>query len=332
MFANLVTDPKYRETVSRKDGKNYDYLDSNGVIKVGSEVSASTIMVGLVTPKTNSAGQVVGFVDSSILPKRGQRGTVDAVYKYTTAEGLQGVKIRVVEVRDPVLGDKFGSRHGQKGTVGIRISEEDMPSTKDGLRPDIIINPHALPSRMTIGQFIEGMSSKVAAELGTIIDGTAFNTQNRIVDTKEALIQLGYHPYGNEILYNGMNGEMIESEIFMGPTYYQRFKHMVEDKINYRSTGPRTLLTHQPLEGRANDGGLRIGEMERDSLVAHGIAGFLNESMTLRSDAHEFLFQPETGLLDANPDYPTTTVPIPYSMGLFIHEIESMHIQVKLSS
>uniref|UniRef100_A0A6C0CUI8 DNA-directed RNA polymerase n=1 Tax=viral metagenome TaxID=1070528 RepID=A0A6C0CUI8_9ZZZZ len=332
MFANLVTDTKYRETVSRKDGKNYDYLDSNGIIKVGSEVSASTIMVGLVTPKTNSAGQVVGFVDSSILPKRGQRGTVDAVYKYTTAEGLQGVKIRVVEVRNPVLGDKFGSRHGQKGTVGIRISEEDMPATKDGLRPDIIINPHALPSRMTIGQFIEGMSSKVASHLGTIVDGTAFNTQNRIVDTKETLIQLGYHPYGNEILYNGMNGEMIESEIFMGPTYYQRFKHMVEDKINYRSTGPRTLLTHQPLEGRANDGGLRIGEMERDSLIAHGIAGFLNESMTLRSDAHEFLYQPETGLLDANPEFPTTIVPIPYSMGLFIHEIESMHIQVKLSS
>jgi DNA-directed RNA polymerase II subunit RPB2 len=151
-------------------------------------------------------------------------------------------------------------------------------------------------------------------------------------DTKESLIQLGYHPYGHEIMYNGMNGEMMESEIFIGPTYYLRFKHMVEDKINYRSTGPRTLLTHQPLEGRSNDGGLRIGEMERDSLVAHGMSNFINESLTLRSDAHEFLFQPDTGLLDANMEYPTTTVGIPYSMGLFIHEIESMHIQVKLSS
>jgi DNA-directed RNA polymerase II subunit RPB2 len=332
IFANVVTDPKYRETVSRKDGKNYDYLDADGVIKPGSEVTPSTILVGIVTPRTNSLGQVIGFVDSSVLPKRGQHGVIDAVYRYTTSEGLQGVKIRIVEVRDPVLGDKFGSRHGQKGTVGLRIREEDMPFTKDGLRPDLIINPHALPSRMTIGQFLEGMSSKVAVELGTIVDGTAFSTQQRIGDTKEILTQLGYHPYGNEFLYNGMNGEMIEAEIFMGPTYYQRFKHMVEDKINYRSTGPRTLLTHQPLEGRANDGGLRIGEMERDSLLAHGISNFLNESMTLRSDAHEFLFQPETGLLDANPEYPTTMVPIPYSMGLFIHEIESMHIQVKLSS
>ena len=331
MFANPATDAKYRETVNRKDGKNYELLDSDGVIKVGSHVDAQTVLVGVVTPKM-VAGQVVGYADSSILPKRGQRGMIDAVYRYTTAEGLQGVKIRIVEVRDPVLGDKFGSRHGQKGTVGIRISEEDMPATKDGLRPDLIINPHALPSRMTIGQFLEGMSSKLAVHLGTIVDGTAFNTQQRIGDTKEIMAQLGYHPYGNEILYNGMTGEMIESEIFMGPTYYQRFKHMVEDKINYRSTGPRTLMTHQPLEGRANDGGLRIGEMERDSLIAHGISGFLTESMTLRSDAHEFLFQPETGLLDADPAYPTVMMPIPYSMGLFIHEIESMHIQVKLSS
>jgi DNA-directed RNA polymerase II subunit RPB2 len=185
---------------------------------------------------------------------------------------------------------------------------------------------------MTIGQFLETMSSKIGLHLGTLVDGTPFSSQQRVGDTKDILIQLGYHPYGNEILYNGMTGEMLESEIFMGPTYYQRFKHMVEDKINYRSTGPRTVLTHQPLEGRANDGGLRIGEMERDSLISHGISNFLNESMTLRSDAHEFLFQSETGLLDANPNYPTTKVAIPYSMGLFVHEIESMHISVKLSS
>jgi DNA-directed RNA polymerase II subunit RPB2 len=214
----------------------------------------------------------------------------------------------------------------------LRIPEEDMPTTKDGLRPDIIINPHALPSRMTIGQFLEGMSGKVATHLGVTVDGTAFNTEYRIADTKEILTQLGYHPYGNEFLYNGMNGEFIEAEIFMGPTYYQRFKHMVEDKINYRSTGPRTLLTHQPLEGRANDGGLRIGEMERDSLIAHGISGFLQESMMLRSDAHKFLFQPETGRLDSDPDYPVSTVEMPYAMGLFLHEVESLHIQVKLSS
>jgi len=331
MIANVATDSKYRESVNRKDGKIYDYLDADGLIKVGSEVNPDTVLVGMVTPVTQG-GQVIAYHDVSIFPKRGQRGKVDAVYRYMTADGLQGVKIRIAEVRQPVLGDKFGSRHGQKGTCGIRMPEEDMPTTANGLRPDLIINPHALPSRMTIGQFLEGMASNIGVHLGAMVDGTAFSTQNRAQTTKDTLIQLGYHPYGNEILYNGQTGEMIESEIFMGPTYYQRFKHMVEDKINYRSTGPRTALTHQPLEGRANDGGLRIGEMERDSLVSHGASRFLNESMTLRSDAHEFLFQPETGLLDANPEYPTTTVPIPYSMGLFLHEIESMHISVKLAS
>jgi DNA-directed RNA polymerase II subunit RPB2 len=331
IVANTVTDSKYRETVNRKDGKIYDFLDSDGFIKTGSIVTPDTVIVGMVTPVTNN-GNVIAYRDVSILPKRGQHGIVDSVYRFTTAEGLQGVKIRIAEVRDPVLGDKFGSRHGQKGTCGIRMDEEDMPVSSSGLRPDMIINPHALPSRMTVGQFLETMSSKVGLHLGTLVDGTPFSTQQRIGDTKEILTQLGYHPYGNEILYNGMTGEMIESEIFMGPTYYQRFKHMVEDKINYRSTGPRTALTHQPLEGRANDGGLRIGEMERDALIGHGISNFLNESLTLRSDAHEYLFQPETGLLDANPEYPTTTVGIPYSMGLFIHEIESLHIQVKLTS
>jgi len=332
MIANVATDSKYRETVIRKDGKAYEFLDGDGVIKPGSEVNPDTILVGMVTPVMNGGGQIVAFRDASILPKRGQRGIVDSVYRYTTSDGLQGIKIRVIEVRDPVLGDKFGSRHGQKGTCGLRIPESDMPYTASGLRPDLIINPHALPSRMTIGQFLEGMSTKVGVHLGSIVDGTAFSTQQRLGDTKDSLIQLGYHPYGNELLYNGQTGEMMEAEIFMGPTYYQRFKHMVEDKINYRSTGPRTRLTHQPLEGRANDGGLRIGEMERDSLISHGISNFLNESMTLRSDAHEFLFQSETGLLDANPNYPTTKVAIPYSMGLFVHEIESMHISVKLSS
>jgi len=331
MIANVATDSKYRETVSRKDGKIYDHLDSDGLIKIGSEVNPDTVLVGMVTPVTQN-GQIISFRDVSIFPKRGQRGNVDCVYRFTTPEGLQGVKIRIAEVRQPVLGDKFGSRHGQKGTCGIRMPEEDMPCTSEGLRPDIIINPHALPSRMTIGQFLETMASKIGIHLGTFIDGTPFSTSNRIQTTKDILIQLGYHPYGNELLYNGQTGEMIESEIFMGPTYYQRFKHMVEDKINYRATGPRTALTHQPLEGRANDGGLKIGEMERDAIVSHGLSGFLNESFTLRSDAHEFLFQPETGLLDANPAYPTTKIDVPYSMGLFIHEIESMHISVKLSS
>ena len=334
IFCNPATNSKYREIVVRKKDKDYSLLDADGIIKIGSEITPDTILVGTVYPIQNSVGEIINFVDKSSLPKRGQHGIVDGIYRYTTSDGLQGVKIRISESRSPILGDKFSARHGQKGTCGLRIAEEDMPFTASGLRPDLIVNPHAFPSRMTIGQFLESMSNKIGISLGTFIDGNAFSTQNRIMETKDILIQLGYHPYGNEIMYNGMNGEMIESEIFMGPTYYLRSKLMTEDKINYRSTGPVTLMTHQPLEGRSNDGGLRIGEMERDGLLSHGLMSFLNESMMKRSDEHNYLFSKEDGLLDYNDSKNTqiTTLNMPYSMGLYLHEIESMHIQVKLES
>jgi len=214
------------------------------------------------------------------------------------------------------------------------LNPEDMPQTASGIVPDIIINPHAIPSRMTIAQLMETLMSKIGCMAGCQGDGTPFGETT--VDDLAGLLrdQYGMEPYGNEIMYNGMNGEMIESEIFMGPTYYLRSKLMTEDKINYRSTGPVTLMTHQPLEGRSNDGGLRIGEMERDSLLSHGLMSFLNESMMKRSDEHNYLFSKEDGLLDYNDSKNTqiTTLNMPYSMGLYLHEIESMHIQVKLES
>ena len=331
-FGNIATDPKYRETVTRKEGYDYDKLDSDGFIKPGVPVDEKTILAGKVQPKLNASGTVVGYTDISEVPKRGQVGFVDAVYKYTTKDGLRAVKIRVAEHRIPVLGDKFSARHGQKGTCGLRIAEEDMPYTAQGVRPDMIVNPHAFPSRMTIGQFIEAMSTKLGVEMGALIDATPFSTQNRVAETSELLVRAGFHPYGHEVLYNGQTGEMMEAEIFMAPTYYIRSKLMVEDKINFRATGPKKLLTHQPVEGRANEGGLRIGEMERDCLITHGVSKFLNESLMERSDKTELLFQPESGLLDANPDLLSTTLTTPYALGLTIHELESMHISVNLVS
>ena len=331
-FGNLATDPKYRETVTRKEGYNYDLLDSDGIIKPGVPVDEKTILVGKVRPITNSSGLTTGYSDVSEVPKRGQTGFVDAVYRYVNRDGLRAVKIRVAEHRIPVLGDKFSARHGQKGTCGLRINEEDMPYTSQGLRPDMIVNPHAFPSRMTIGQFVESMSTKLGVEMGSLIDATPFSTQNRVAETSELLLKAGFHPYGHEVLYNGQTGEMMEAEIFMAPTYYIRSKLMVEDKINFRATGPKKLLTHQPVEGRANEGGLRIGEMERDVLISHGISKFLNESLMERSDKTELLFQPESGLLDANPELVSTTLTTPYALGLTIHELESMHISVKLVS
>lgn len=327
-FANLTTDPKYRETVERKKENNYELLDNDGIIRKGVHIDDDTVLVSIVSPKTDALGHVKGYNDVSYTPKRGQHGIIDDVYRYITPEGLRGVKIRVAEHRIPVLGDKYSARHGQKGTVGFRIPEEDMPFTKNGLRPDMIVNPHAFPSRMTIGQFVESMATKLGVHMGALIDSTPFTTQNRVIELRKLLDKAGYHPYGHEILYNGHTGEMMPVEIFMGPTYYLRLKHMVEDKINYTSRGPRKLLTHQPVEGRSSEGGLRIGEMERDALISHGATKFLHESLMDRSDAAEVSFDVENGVLDARPDI-KTTLNIPYSLNVFTKELESMHIAMK---
>jgi len=163
-----------------------------------------------------------------------------------------------------VIGDKFSSRHGQKGTIGNIIPEEDMPFTKDGVRPDIIINPHAIPSRMTIGQLKETVLGKTLVELGLFGDGTSFGEFD-INSICEELLKVGYNAHGNQIMYNGLTGEQLESSIFIGPVFYQRLKHMVTDKQHSRSIGPMVNLTRQPAEGRSRDGGLRFGEMERVS-------------------------------------------------------------------
>jgi DNA-directed RNA polymerase II subunit RPB2 len=326
LFANPVTNPKYSDSVKRKEDVSYEMLDADGIIKLNSIVDDKTVLVGIVTPITDSEGDEKGFRDASQLPKRGQHGRVDGIYRYSMPDGSNGVKIRIVEERSPVPGDKMASRHSQKGTVGQLIPEENMPFTERGLRPDIVFNPHGLPTRMTIGQLIEAMSNKLGIQLGTFIDATPFTVSNRITDLKTEMTLRGFEPHGHEILYNGETGEMMEADVFMGPIYYQRLKHMVEDKINYRATGPKTLLTHQPLHGRAKGGGLAIGEMERDGMVAHGMSKFLHESFMDRSDGGEVQINRSTGTLDTSPD----TMPMPYAMSLFVKELESSHIQIKL--
>jgi DNA-directed RNA polymerase beta subunit len=331
-MGNPFLDPKYRETVVRKEGHIYDFLDGDGIILPGSEVTDKTVLCGMLSPKFNEAGQLIGHNDASQTPKKGQVGIVDAVYRYPTREGLRGIKIRIAEHRLPVLGDKFSARHGQKGTCGMRVPEEDMPFTARGIRPDMIVNPHAFPTRMTIGMFLEMMSTKLGVEMGALVDGTPFTTINRVGETKDLLLRAGFEPNGHELMYNGQTGEMVEAEIFMGPTHYLRLKQMVEDKINYRATGPKKLLTRQPLEGRSSDGGLRIGEMEKDILIAHGMSKFIRESFMERSDSAKVLFQPETGLFDASTDKESVKLEIPYVLSLLVHELEAMHLSMKLAS
>jgi len=321
-----ISNPLKNDSVKRKADVDYTLLDATGIISVNSLVKDDTVLVGHLAPIQSPTGQITGHRDMSIVTKRGQHGRVDAVYTYATQDGRRGVKIRIVEERTPIIGDKMASRHSQKGTVGQILAEEDMPFTARGIRPDLIFNPHGIPTRMTAGQFIEAASNKLGVNLGAFTDATPFTTTNRIGELRVALLRRGFQPYGSEVLYNGQTGEMMEADIFMGPIYYQRLKHMVEDKINSRDTGPKKLLTHQPTQGRGDEGGLRIGEMERDALISHGVSKFLTESMMERSDKTTVQFDRETGRIDTSRDH----LDMPYSMALFAQELESLHLTVKL--
>jgi len=225
----------------------------------------------------------------------------------------------------------MASRSGQKGTIGLVIPEADMPFTRDGIIPDIIINPHAIPTRMTIGHLVECITGKACAAMGCFGDATAFNNDGtKISQFGKTLVNNGFHSSGNDILYNGMTGEQIETEIFFGPTYYMRLKHMVKDKINYRSKGPRTALTRQPVSGRANDGGLRIGEMERDSIISHGATNFLTESMMERGDKYYMSVCNKTGMIAIyNPSKNLFMSPMADGPIKFIGSIAENNIKVE---
>jgi len=318
-FTNIESE----NVVGTKPGYDYSKLDKYGIILENTEVDDKTVLIGLTASGEKTRR------DSSKTPKKGQLGTVDKTFITDGEEGHRIAKVRVREQRIPAIGDKMASRAGQKGTVGLVIPECDMPFTKDGLRPDLIINPHAIPSRMTIGHLVESFFGKSSVIFGAFTDGTAFNNKgSKIGIYAELLSKSGYHSSGNEILYNGMTGEQIETEIFLGPTYYMRLKHMVKDKINYRALGPRTALTKQPVSGRANDGGLRIGEMERDSIVSHGASNFLRESMMERGDKYYIAVCNQTGMFSIyNPAKNIFISPMADGPIKFNDSVDGLHIE-----
>ena len=277
-FVNVET----LNVIGKRPGYEYSHLDSNGLITENTPLDDKKVVIGKVT---NNLANPTTYIDASITPKKGQLGFVDKAFITEGEEGFRIAKIRIREERIPAQGDKFCSRCGQKGTLGLIIPEENMPFTSEGIRPDLIINPHALPSRMTIGQLVETLMGKACAHYGGFGDCTAFVNKGPKHEIFGSLLRnIGYSSTGNELLYNGETGQQISMEFFIGPCYYLRLKHMVKDKINYRAQGPRTSLTRQTVQGRANDGGLRIGEMERDSIIAHGATSFLKESMLVRGD------------------------------------------------
>jgi len=279
--------PDPSKTKSIKHG-NYSKLNSHGFIPENTEVENRDIIIAKVVPikeNRNDPTKIIKYEDQSKSFRTTEETFIDKNYSGRNGDGCNFAKTRVRITRKPVIGDKFSSRHGQKGTVGNILPESDMPFTKDGLKPDLILNPHAIPSRMTIAHLKETLLGKLLVELGMFGDGTSFGNLD-VQTIAEELQRVGFESYGNEVLYDGHTGKQIETSIFVGPVFYQRLKHMVNDKEHSRSIGPVVNLTRQPAEGRSRDGGFRIGEMERDVMIAHGMSKFCRERMYNVSDKY----------------------------------------------
>lgn len=336
----------------------YSKLDSDGLIFPGMRVSggaAPDILVGkiLVPLTSNFQGfkrdSQIKFKDISLPLRHNESGIIDKVMVTKNHEGRKLVKIRTRSIRIPQIGDKFASRHGQKGTIGMTYRQENMPFNIEGIAPDLIINPHAIPSRMTIGHLIECLASKVACFKGSVADGTIFSDIT-VEDISRELHTIGYQKHGNECLYNPFTGERVITHIFFGPTYYQRLRHMVEDKIHARARGKLQNLNQQPTEGRSRDGGLRFGEMERDCMISHGASKFLKERLFDVSDFYKVHICRNCGFLavanvknneykcdyckegesGANTDI--VRINIPYACKLLVQELNGMHIALRFET
>jgi len=323
---------------------DYSQLNSDGFIPKDSLVpNRSVIMAKVSTIKEKEKDGINNtnkYTDKSILLKTcGEEVFIDENILDTNGSGYLVTKVKTRATRKPVIGDKFSSRHGQKGTCGRIIPEQNMPFSASGERPDIIVNAHAFPSRMTIGQFLECGLGKILVELGLFGDGTCFNDTITMDWICKKLLSMGYEAHGNELLYSGETGQQMNCSVFMGPTFYQRLKHMVNDKQHARSTGPPVALTRQPAEGRSRGGGLRVGEMERDCIGAHGAATLMHERLYVASDKYKVHVCNECGLIAAYNDKKHihlcntcsnrtnfSEVKIPYACKLLFQELAGMNV------
>ena len=274
-----------RPEVEKGKESKYHAINENGIPRLGSAVKEGDCLIGKVrkNPTSGKWENASSFIDVR------QEGVIDRVLISTNQEGNRVVKVKIRQVRKPVLGDKFSSRYAQKGTIGMILPDEDMPFTANGVRPDLIINPLSLPSRMTIGKLIEIITSKVAAFTGERVNATAFRRFNT-EEFMRNLTQYGFSSSGKERMYSGFTGKPLEARIFIGPCYYQALRHQVVDKIQMRARGGITQLTHQPVQGLKRGGGQRVGEMERDAIISHGASAFLQERLCLVSDAYETVY------------------------------------------
>jgi DNA-directed RNA polymerase subunit B len=328
-----------KDTSGYKTEASYRHLENDGIIYPEADVNEGEVMIGKMSPpKFLSEAREISIKtkkESSVTMRQEEKGIVDTVFVTEDSEGNKIVQVRTRDPRIPELGDKFATSHGQKGVIGMIVPEEDVPFTSRGVRPDVIFNPHGLPSRMTVGYLLELIAGKVGSLSGEIVDGTCFSGAGK-EQLEEHLKNLGFRYDGKETMYNGITGKRMEAKIFVGNLYYLKLKYMVGNKIHGRASGKVALLTRQPVEGRARGGALRLGEMEQEALVAHGASLLLKErydsdkvvlpvcmkcgSIGIDDNTKNKLFCPMCGSEDIEP------VEMSYAFKLLLEELQGLHI------
>ncbi|MCW8965275.1 MAG: DNA-directed RNA polymerase subunit B, partial [Candidatus Pacearchaeota archaeon] len=333
-----------KDTTGYKLESSYRLLEDDGIIYPEAEVGEGEVIIGKVSPpKFLSEAREISVrtkKESSVVMRQEEKGIIDGVFITKDKEGNKIVQVRTRDQRIPELGDKYATSHGQKGVIGAIISEEDMPFTVSGIKPDVIFNPHGLPSRMTVGYLLELLAGKVGCLRGEMVDGTSFSGESK-KELEEQLKDLGFRYDGKETMFSGITGKRITSKIFVGNLYYLKLKYMVGNKLHGRASGKVALLTRQPVEGRARGGALRLGEMEQQALVAHGASLLLKErydsdkvklhictkcgSIAIEDNVKNKISCPVCSTEEVEP------VEVSYAFKLLLEELQGLHIKTKFT-